>query len=378
MKIKVLREKIKKAVICVEKVVGKETTLPILSNIMISGKKNILCITATNLETSISWNMLAKIENDGESVLPAQVFLGLINSLTGSSLTIETEKNTIYIVDEKIKVKLNTIPPDDFPQLSLVGEGECFNVNAVEFCRLLARVASFTAQSSVKPEINGVCLIFENEFVKAVATDSFRLGEGMLMTPKQKLLTKKHSIILPTKAIREIIAIFGDIQKNINVYINNNQVIVEFDDDSDIDQPKIRFTSRLIEGDFPDYQAIIPSVFISTAIFNKKDILNQLKPAGIFAGKSGDITLSILVKNKVFKILSQSVNLGEYEGEINSKALSGEDIKIIFNHRFLTEGVLAIDGDDDCVIDFSQNDGPAILKSVKNNDFMYIVMPIKK
>lgn len=377
MKIKILREKIKKAISCVEKVAGKDATLPILANVMITGEKNSLCVAATNLETSVSWEMLAKTETEGNAVLPAQVFLGLINSLTGSSLTIETDKNIVYVIDGKIKAGLNAAPADDFPAPPAVGEGDCFVVGAVDFCRLLARVANFTASSSIKPEINGVYLVFEGNIIKAVATDSFRLGEGVLSVLKQTSPTKKHSIIMPIRAVREMIAIFGDIQKNINIYVAGNQITAELFDDSDADQPKIRFTSRLIEGDFPDYQAIIPPSYVSAAVFGKKDILDQLKPAGMFAGKNGEIILSILTKENTIKISSQSAELGDYNGVLDLKSLSGKDMNIIFNCRFLIEGVSVIDGDD-CVFEFSQDDGPAVLKSAKNNEFMYIIMPIKK
>ena len=376
MKIKILREKIKKAVSCAEKVAGKDMTLPILSNIMIVGKKNYLSVIATNLETSVSWDILAKIEEDGAGVLPTSVFLGLINSLTGSSLAIENDKNAVYIIDGKTKAGINIIPADDFPLPSTVGEGEYFVVNGAEFCRLLARVASFTASSSIKPEINGVCLIFSGDFVKAVSTDSFRLGEAVLVTSKQTAITKNQTVILPARAVREIIAIFGDVQKNINIYIDKNQITAELIDDSDADQPKIRFTSRLIEGDFPDYQAIIPSSYVSTAVFNRKDVLNQLKSAMMFSGKNGEAVFLISPQNNTIKISSQSADLGKYEGEADLKKISGKDMKIVFNCRFLIEGLSAIGGDD-CVFEFSQDDGPAVLKSNENNDFMYLIMPIK-
>ncbi len=377
MKIKILQEKLKEAVSCVEKITGKDTTLPILGNILLKAQKNSLYVVATNLETGISWNLLAKTEEEGSIVLPAQTFLGLINSLPGSMVAIESQKNSISIVDGKIKSNLNGLSDDEFPILPIDDNGDCFTVRADLLCQALSCVVNFTGSSSVKPEITGVYAVFEQNCVKVVATDSFRLGEKILSVSKQSKLSKNHSIIIPTKAVKEIISIFGDKQKNINIYFTNNQIMVDLSDDGDLEPPRIQFVSRLIDGDFPDYQAIIPTSYAASVGFSKKEILDYLKPAGLFAGKNSEVVFNVLINDKTIKISSQSPDLGGYESELKLGSATGKNVSIVFNCRFLIDGLNVIKGDM-CVFEFSGDDGPGVLKSTESQDFVYIIMPIKK
>lgn len=377
MKFKILREKIKQAVSVAEKITGKDTSLAILGNIMLKAEDNHLSVIATNLETGIIWDLLAKTETAGSAVLPAGVFSGLISSLPGSTLLIDKKNDTVSVVDGKTKSNLISLPAEEFPTLPVIDGADYFNVRADIFCQALAQVAGFSGTSSVKPEINGVCAVIEDNNIKIIATDSFRLGEKKISTAGKGVLSKKYSIILPARAVREIITVFGGIQKNIIIYLSDNQIMVDFSDDDGGDRSRIRFVSRLIDGEFPDYQAIIPESHTTQIGFLKKEILFQLKPAQIFSGKNSEITVEVLARDKVAKIASRAADFGGYEGEMGLAAAEGKDISIVFNNRFLIDGLSAIAGDE-CFLGFSGDDGPALLRSKSGDDFIYIIMPIKK
>jgi DNA polymerase-3 subunit beta len=229
----------------------------------------------------------------------------------------------------------------------------------------------------VKPEITGVYVLFKEGEIKIVATDSFRLGEKTVRIAKGKALSKNYSIILPARAVKEIISIFGDKQSNINIFLNINQVVIDIDSGEDVAQPRIQFVSRLIEGEFPDYQAIIPASYAASMSFSKKELLNHLKSAGLFAGKGNEIVVRLSQKDMVLTISSQSSELGEYESELKLNSATGEDVTITFNYRFLVDGLNSIK-DDKCVFEFSSDEGPGVLKPADDPDFIYILMPIKK
>lgn len=346
MKIKIPREKIKQAVNVAEKITGKDASLPILGNIMLKAEDNYLSVIATNLETGIIWDLLAKTETAGSAVLPAGIFSGLVSSLPGSTLLIDKKNDTVSVVDEKTKSNLISLAPEEFPTLPIIDGGDYFNVRADIFCQALTQVANFSGTSSVKPEINGVCVVIENDNIKIVATDSFRLGEKKISTAGKGLLSKKYSIILPARAVREIVAVFGNFQKNIIVYLSDNQMMIDFSDDDGGGRSRIRFMSRLIDGEFPDYQAIIPDAHTTQIGFLKKEILFQLKPAQIFSGKNSEITVEVSVKDKVAKIASRAADFGGYEGETGLLVAEGKDIAIVFNNRFLIDGLSAITADE--------------------------------
>jgi len=377
MKTKILQEKLYQAVAQVEKITGKDVTLPILSNILLKAEKNSLTAIATNLETGISWKLLSKTEDEGSIALPAQTFSGLVGSFPGGSISIESDNGAVTILGDRRKSNLKGLSADEFPALPISTEGEYLTIKSDIFCQALAQVVNFTSSSSVKPEITGVYVLFKEGEIKIVATDSFRLGEKTVRIAKGKALSKNYSIILPARAVKEIISIFGDKQSNINIFLNINQVVIDIDSGEDVAQPRIQFVSRLIEGEFPDYQAIIPASYAASMSFSKKELLNHLKSAGLFAGKGNEIVVRLSQKDMVLTISSQSSELGEYESELKLNSATGEDVTITFNYRFLVDGLNSIK-DDKCVFEFSSDEGPGVLKPADDPDFIYILMPIKK
>jgi len=377
MKIKILQEKLQQAITQVEKITSKDTTLPILSNILLKAEKNSLTAITTNLETGISWKIPSKTEENGDIAVPAQMFSSLIGLLPGGVVDIETQGNLISIVSDRRKSNLNGLAADEFPILPVNTEGEFLTIRADLLCQALAQVVSFTSTSPIKPEITGVYLAFLKDCIKIVATDSFRLGEKTVPVQKRGTLSRDISVIIPLRAAREMISIFADKQKNVNIYFTNNQITVDLSVEDDIDQPRIQFISRLIEGEFPDYQAIIPVSYAANIAFSKKELLNHLKPAGLFAGKNNEINIKISNKSQIMTISSQSADLGGYESELKLETATGKDISIVFNGRFLTDGLNAIKNDA-CVFEFSGDDGPGVLKPADEQTLIYILMPIKK
>lgn len=377
MKTKILQEKLYQAVSQVEKITGRDVTLPILSNILLKAEKNSLTTIATNLETGISWKLLSKTEEEGAVALPAQTLSGLVGSFPAGSIDIESDTTSVTVSGEKRKSTLKGLSADEFPALPISTEGECLTIKAEVFCQALAQVVNFTSSSSVKPEITGVYVVFSGNEIKVVATDSFRLGEKTIKIPKGKALSKEYQIILPARAVKEIISIFGDKQANINIFFSVNQITIEIDPGDDAAQPRIQFVSRLIDGDFPDYKAIIPTTYAASMVFSKKELLNHLKSAGLFAGKGNEIVIKLSQKEGVLIITSRSAELGDYESELKLEKNTGDDITITFNYRFLADGLNSIK-DDKCAFEFSSDDGPGVLKPASEPDFIYILMPIKK
>jgi DNA polymerase-3 subunit beta len=265
---------------------------------------------------------------------------------------------------------------DEFPALPINTEGDLLTVGAKEFCDALSQAVGFTSISTVKPEIAGVYLAISKEAAKIVATDSFRLGEKTLQFDGKGSMSQAHAIILPQRAVREIIALFGSSKTDLKIYFSPNQITVEMMME-EMEQPKIQFVTRLIEGEFPDYQAIIPSKSSLRVVFSKKEFVNHIKSASLFSAKTSEIGLKVSQKTTSVKIYSQSADLGEYEGEMKALEVEGEDATVSFNYKFLLDGLGVLNGDK-CVLELSGDDGPGVLRSADKSDFIYIVMPIKK
>jgi len=205
-----------------------------------------------------------------------------------------------------------------------------------------------------------------------VATDSFRLAEKKLFFDTK--ISKKHSLILPQSAAKEIVSVFGEKQGNLNIRFSSNQIMFEYMM-NEVDHPQIQFISRLISGEYPNYQEIIPKKYKTQVKIQKKEFLNQIKSASLFSGKINEVKLKINPKNNRVEVLSQSPSLGEYKSFFTGD-ISGDEVSASFNHRFLIDGISEIKKDK-LSFELTGEDGPAALKPLGDEDYLYIIMPIK-
>jgi len=372
MKITILKNKLKEGVSIVERVAQKSLSLPILNNILLKGEKNLISLTATNLEIGLRWWALAKIEKEGEILIPARLFSSLINFLPEGPLEVESEGLFLNIKSENYHSRIKGFNVEEFPLLPQLNQEEKVSINSSVFCQSLSQVFDISSLSSVRPEISGVFFHFQKEGIKIVATDSFRLGEKKIFSNLP--LTKEYSFILPQLTAKEIVNVFSEKEGDLHIYFSPNQVLFE-SILPETKHPYIHLISRLIEGDFPDYQAIIPKKYGTQLILSKSEFINQIKSASLFSGKINEVKLNILPQKGKLEIFSQNPDLGEYKSSLLGK-IKGKPLSVSFNHRFLTDGLLKIKTAE-VVFELTSEEEPAVLKPVGLEDYLYVVMPIK-
>jgi len=374
MKVKVVGEQLKKGLSFVSKISKRKSVLETLENVLIENEKNFIKIIFTNLETGILYQSLAKIEEEGKICVKRDILEKLVKFLEEDDVVeLEEKENFLVIKSEKFNSKIKKFPYENFPILPLPKEEKYIFVNSKTFTENLKTVINFTSPSFEKPEISGVLLkILENEII-FTATDSFRLGE-------KKSFHKIEgdfpvSFIIPQESAKEILGIFGNIDEKIKIYFSPHQIFIEKKSEEG-DFPEIIYVSKLIEGNFPEYQEIIPKKFETEAILKVDEFLRKIKIASIFVKKTNEIELNFLPQENKIKILTENVDLGSFETEIQTE-LKGKEISILFNYDFLEEGISVID-DVEFFIGISGEDKPALLKPKNLEDFIYILMPIRK
>lgn len=372
MKITILKEKLKEGVGMVERIAQKSLSLPILNNILIKGEKNLLSLTTTNLEIGIRWWALAKNEKEGEIVIPARLLSNFISFLPDGPLELKTEELFLSIKSGGYKSKIKGFNPEEFPILPQVNQEEGVSLDGQAFCQALSQIFDIASSSLTRTEISGVFFQFQKEQIKIVATDSFRLGEKKIFFKSP--LSKEYSFILPHLTAREIVNVFGEKKGEVRIYFSPNQVLFE-SILPETKHPQVHLISRLVEGDFPDYQAIIPKKFETQAVLSRNEFLNQIKSASLFSGKISEVKLNVLPQAGKTEILSQSPDFGEYQSFLAGK-IKGKPLSVSFNHRFLIEGLLKIKTPE-VIFELTSEEEPAVLKPVGTEDFLYVVMPIK-
>lgn len=373
MKIQILQEKLKKGLNIVERISLKSLTLPILNNILISAEKNFLKLTATDLEIGVNWWGLAKIEKEGKITIPSRLFSNFINLLPNKKINLEVQNNNLIIACENYKTQIKGLSAEEFPLIPKITESENIYFEASSFCRGLSQLVDIAILSTARPEISGIYFLFQKDFITMAATDSFRLGEKKIPL-KNSSLKQEYSLILPQKTIREIINIFGEKTGEIKMFFSPNQVMFEYPME-ETPHPQTQIISRLIEGEYPNYQEIIPKKFTTQLILNKAEFLNQVRTASLFSGKINEVKIKVIPAEKKALIFSKSIDLGEYQSSILGK-IKGEPIEISFNHRFLLDGLSNI-GSSEVILELNGDSGPGVVKPMADDSYIYVVMPIK-
>ena len=374
MKVEILKENLKSGINLVEKIIGKNISLPILDNVLITTEDSFLNLTSTDLETVIRLWVLSKVIQKGKVVIPAKFFSNFISTLSDDKVIIEVKGQNLYIESKNFKTQIQGHNPEEFPIIPEFKNVDCLEINNKNFCQGLSQVINIVSSSQIRPEISGIYFCFSKNNITIAATDSFRLAEKIL--PLENTTKKKYSFILPQKPAREMMNILEGKEGILKIYFSDNQILFEFPM-KEIKHPQIQITSRLIDGQYPNYQDIIPNTFKTSIILKKDEFLNQIKTASLFSNRNNEVRLSISSTKKEVEIFSQNPNIGESKSTIPVKIeIGGDDIEASFNYKFLLDGLQNIKSSE-LVFSISKEDGPSILKPVGDSSYLYVVMPIK-
>lgn len=380
MKTTILKEKLKEGIGIVERISAKSLTLPILNNVLLNTEKNFLNLSSTDLEIGIKWWALVKMEKEGKVTVPSRVFSSFVNFLPNKPVILESKDFNLRVECENYQNIINGSNPEDFPIIPEIAKIEGISLSSRIFCKNLSRVVDIASFSSTKPEISGIYLVFQKDLITMVATDSFRLGEQKVsLKASLNNISKDYSLILPQRAAKEIINIFSEKEEDLKIYFSPNQVLFETSF-QETDHPQIQVISRLIEGDYPNYQEIIPKKYETKVTLPINEFINQVKLASLFSGKINEIKLKIDPKKNQVDFFSQSPEVGEHHSFLSGQ-IEGKPCDISFNYRFLLDGLLSVsqgqEKSSQVVFDLSGSEKPGIIRQKGNEDYLYLVMPIK-
>ena len=373
MKTTLLQKKLKEGLGALERVAGKSLSLPILNNVLLKTESNFLCIEATDLEIGLRWWILAKNEEEGKIAVPAQLFSHFVSLLPKGNLKLETANSNLKIKHDGRETQIKGFASEDFPIIPGPTGGLSVSLNSRLFGQGLSQIAGFSTPSSSRPEISGVYFFLEKNQLTMAATDSFRLGEKKL--PIENPSSEECSFILPQKTCREAISIFGEKEGQLKLEVSPNQVMFESSME-ETPHPQVQLVSKLIEGEYPNYQEIIPKKFATQITFKKEEALEQIKLASLFGKKTNEIKLKIDSKSQKVKIFSQNPDVGEYKADIEAQ-VKGPNLEISFNSKFLADGLSSIKSPE-VIFGFNGPEGAAIINPGDSGEnYLYVVMPMK-
>ncbi len=366
MNIECIKDKLSYAIGKVEKITGKNITLPILSCVLLEAKDSLLTIRATNLDLGIEISIPVKVNKPGKIAVSGSVLYSFVsNIINDKNVTLEDIEGNLRVSTKHSESIIKSFPIDDFPNIPKVTNDTPFTFNAPNLIKGLKSVMYSASTSTIRPTLSSVLVLSEDDDVVFVATDSFRLSEKRIGVKKHK---EFNQILIPFKNISEIIRTLEDTKDDVIVFLNENQIAFSFGE--------VYITSRVIDGVFPDYKQIIPKEVKTEVTILKQDFISSLKISNIFADKFSQVTFQISPKNKIFKISTKNMDIGENTSSLDA-VLKGDDLTISFNYKYITDCFQSIDSDS-ITLTFSDTNRPMVIQGVSDKSFLYLVMPMNK
>ena len=374
MNIICLREHLKRNLDNALRIIKYNSTLPVLNNFLFSTEKGMLKISSTDLEIGFTSLMPSKILKEGSITIPAQLLSQFVNNLPNKNINLEVKDSKIYLNCDNIKAVINGISAEDFPIIPKIKNDSVLTINSKILKDSLNCVINSSATSDSRPEISSIYFKINPDQIKFIATDSFRLAHKTIFVSsdnfKEKIkidFEKSGKFILPLRTAGELLRILGDQNDNVKIIIDDNQILFDFNN--------THLISRLVTGNYPDYEAIIPTSSETRCYLSKRDLEESIRLSGCFSSKLNDITIKTNSGKSQMEILGSNSEYGNHYAKIDSE-IQGKDVSIVFNWRYFLDGLKNIE-DDEIVLEFNGDLKPAVIKSAKNADFFYILMPIR-
>ncbi len=362
MKITVNQKNLKKALNLVEKVVSRNTSLPILNNILIKTENGRLKISATNLEIGVNYIIGAKIEEVGQIAVPARIISDFIGNIVDDKVSLTTKNNILNINSEKYKTQILGFDAKDFPIIPKI-KSKPLAVIPIKFLKAsLGAVLDSVAVSETRPELAGVFMDFNNDKIVFAATDSFRLTEKSVDFKN----VHKQSFIIPRNTVVELIRISGELEGDLSFNTNDNQISFSNDD--------FEMVSRVVDGNYPDYKKIIPEKFISRVLVNKDELDKTIRLASLFSTNISDIKINC--SESKMNILAKNSDKGEIETRIDAP-LKNQPFEVSLNFHYLLDGLKIMDTEK-IIMEFTGQGSPLVIRpNDDRKDVVYLIMPLR-
>lgn len=365
MKISCLQENLSKGLNVVSRLVSTKGTLEILSHILLSTEKGRLKLSATNLEIGVNYKVGAKIDKEGAITVPARLFSELITQLPEGKIDLELKDDTLTIKTGSYQSQIKGLSSDEFPLIPKIKDKPMAKLSSREIKEGINMVAFASAPDETRPVLAGIYMNVGKGKVVLAATDSYRLAEKIIPL-KEKIEGQKEAIV-PARSLMELSRILDDPEKEVKVHLDETQIMFETED--------LDFTSRLVEGKFPDYKQIIPTDLETQAIFSKHDFTNIIKVVSIFSREAaGSVTIEVKQKGLV-----EAISSGSQYGESNASceaAVTGKDAEIIFNSKYLLD-VLGSLSEGNISLEVSGKLNPGVIKKEGDKSYVYVIMPLR-
>lgn len=365
MKLSVTQENLARALNVVGRVASSKAGLPILGNILLRTEGNRLLVAATNLEIASTCYIGAKIVDQGSITLPARLVTEFVSNLPSGTVELSAKGAHMTITSGNYNSVINGVEAEEFPELPTIDEKTSvhYAINPSEFKQAVSQTIIATSSDSTRPVLTGVYWHTVKGSLYLAATDGYRLAERKLLQSKSEI-----AAIVPSSSLQEVLRVISDSSDELDILFDDTQVRFRVGD--------AEITSRLIDGNYPDYRQLIPATSDTNVEIAASDFSRIVKIAGLFARESGgSITLTADKEANQLSIHSIASEAGENTSSCDASVSA--DGQITLNSRYVSEALAVFDSES-INFRFSGKLSPSVLSAgSKDANYTHIIMPLK-
>lgn len=343
-------------------VTARAGALPVLSGLLVRAGGGELHLVGSDLEITISVSAPAETPEEGTTVLQARLFSDIVRALEPGVVTVEADDDEARISSGRSDFALRVLPADEFPQVP-APEGEAVRVDGALFTDALRQVVPAASRDDARPILTGVQLEPTDDGLRLVATDSYRLSLRDL--PGEKILAGEHSVLVPAKALAEVQRLLEG--GEVSVLIGEREAAFDLE--------AARITTRLIEGEFPNYRQLLPSGYPNKLTVEREPFIEAVKRVRLVAQSREGAPVRLLLSPAKVELTAQAQDVGEAHELVDAK-YEGEEMTVAFNPEFLLDGAGVVTGDE-LVLETLDPLKPATISNVDGGDFLYLLMPVR-
>lgn len=354
---------LQEAIANVQKAITGKSTMPVLQGILIIAKNRELTLIGSDIDLSIEAKITADIIEDGSVVLDSRLFGEIIRKLPNSTVEIASdENNSIKIVCQKSYATIIHMNPDDYPNLPNIIENMIFSISQKVLKNMMKGTIFAVAQDETRPILTGVLFEIKDKKLNLVALDGYRVAF------RSESVDNDSSInaVIPGKTLSEVSKILEETDENVNITFTPNHILFSIG--------KTKVISRLLEGEFIKYSAIIPEEYNLKITAKRSELLSCIERASLMA-KDGNTNLVKFNIQEDNMIITSNSQLGKAREEINI-ILQGEPLQIAFNSKYLIE-LLKIMEEEEIIMEFSSGVNPCVVKNKEKSNCTYMVLPVR-
>jgi DNA polymerase-3 subunit beta len=336
--------------------------MPVLSGIRAQLTGNALQLTGSDTDLTIEVGITVNGEGDGVVVLPGKLAGEIVRALPGGAVAVDIDEDEATITSGRAEFTIRILPAEEYPRLP-EPTGDPLTISASNLAAALKQVVTAASSDDARPILTGVLLAAEEGGLRLVATDSYRLAVRDL--PGAAVLSEGQQVLVPSRALSELARVLTGAE-NVELRLGER--------DASFQVGTIRLTTRLIEGEFPNYRGLIPASYPNRLTVGREALLEAVRRVKLMAREATPVRM--VMRTDGLELVAITQDVGQAHEELDAK-YEGTELTVAFNPEYLLEGVEVTPGDEVVVSTLDALKPAVIRSSTDGGDFLYLLMPVR-